>query len=257
MNANSGGFGNVTLAADSIFKTARNIFTYFNVPNDTTAKIDLGGHTLTNSLVFGAQMYIPLSVENGTMVARNLTTEVNGGYVRLDSGTSGGSATFNLVMETAALQLDGTLSVGNYVARYTGDYNHGNAAIKVYGTFTPDAVLANGNECFHGCEMQNGSFIDLSAKTSAWSSVALGWSGTGYADGNRTTTFADGATVGILLGNRKLKSEEKIIDWSSAVPANRDGLEFFGQFTDGRRIPLKAEVDGLYAPNKGFIIIVE
>jgi len=255
MKANMGGFGNVTLAADSIFMTAKNIFTYFNVPDGTPAKIDLGGHTLTNSLVYGAQMYIPLSVENGTMVARNLTTESNGGYVRLDSGTSGGSATFNLVMETAALLLDGTLSVGNYVARYTDGYNHGSAAIKVYGTFTPDAVRAGG-DAFHGCEMQDGSFIDLSAKSAGWSNVAKGWSGTGNADGNRTITFADGATVGILLGGRNVKSEEKIIDWSAAVPANRAGLTFFGQFADGRRTNLKIKDDGLYAPKKGMTIIV-
>jgi len=259
MNGNVGkyGIGNVTLAADSIFKTARNILTHFYAPDGTPAKIDLGGHTLTNSLVYGAQMYIPLSVENGTMVARNLTTESNGGYVRLNSDTSGGSATFNLVMETVALELHGTLSVSNYVARYTGGYNHGNAAIKVYGTFTPDAVLANGNECFHGCEMQTGSSIDLSAKTNAWSSVALGWTGTGTMDGNRTTTFADGATVGILLGTRNVKSEEKIIDWSAAAPSNRAGLTFFGQFANGRRTKLKVKDDGLYALHKGFILIVK
>ncbi len=258
MNGNVGkyGIGNVTLAADSIFMTARNILTHFYAPDGTPAKIDLGGHTLTNSLVWGAQMYIPLSVENGTMVARNLTTESNGGYVRLNSDTSGGSATFNLVMETVALELHGTLSVSNYVACYTGGYNHGDAAIKVYGTFTPDAVLANGNECFHGCEMQNGSFIDLSAKTNAWSSVALGWTGTGNMDGNRTTTFADGATVGVLLGTRNVKSQEKLIDWSAAVPANREGLTFYGVYADGRRIRLKAQADGLYAPIKGMIIVV-
>ena len=258
MNGNVGkyGIGNVTLAADSIFMTARNISTHFYAPDGTPAKIDLGGHTLTNSLVYGAQMYIPLSVENGTMVARNLTTESNGGYVRLNSDTSGGSATFNLVMETVALELHGTLSVSNYVARYTGGYNHGNAAIKVYGTFTPEAVLANGKECFHGCEMQDGSSIDLSAKTNAWSSVALGWTGTGNMDGNRTTTFADGATVGILLGTRNVKSEEKIIDWSAAIPSNRAGLTFFGQFANGRRTKLKVKDDGLYAPKQGFIVVV-
>ena len=254
MNANRGGFGNVTLAADSIFMTARNILTHFYVP-DATMKIDLGGHTLTNSLVYGAQIYIPLPVENGTMVARNLTTDSNGGYVRLNSGTSGGSATFNLVMETAAFQLDGTLSVGNYVARYTGGYNRDSAAIKVYGTFTPDAVRTGG-DAFHGCEMQNGSFIDLSAKTDAWSSIALGWTGRDPMEGNRTTTFADGATVGILLGTRNVKSEEKIVDWSAAVPSNRAGLTFFGQFANGRRTNLKVMDDGLYAPKKGMTIIV-
>ena len=144
-------------------------------------------------------------------------------------------------METVAFQLDGTLSVSNYVARYTGGYNRGSAAIKVYGTFTPDAVRTGG-DAFHGCEMQNGSFIDLSAKTSAWSSVALGWTGRDPMEGNRTTTFADGATVGILLGTRNVKSEEKIIDWSAAVPANLEGLTFFGQFADGSRTDLRIKV---------------
>ena len=75
-------------------------------------------------------------------------------------------------------------------------------------------------------------------------------------EGNRTTTFADGATVGILLGTRKVKSEEKIIDWSAAVPDNRAGLTFFGQFANGRRIKLKVKNDGLYVPKSGFVLVV-
>ena len=75
-------------------------------------------------------------------------------------------------------------------------------------------------------------------------------------NGNRTTTFADGATVGILLGTRNVKSEEKIIDWSAAAPSNRAGLTFFGQFADGRRTNLKIKDDGLYAPKQGLRIIV-
>lgn len=255
VSAGKYGFGNVTLAADSFFKTTRNVTTHFSVPDGTPAKIDLGGHTLTNSLVYGASLHIPLSIENGTMVARNLTTDSDGGYVRLNSGTIGGSATFNLVMETAAFQLDGTLSVSNYVARYTGGYNHGNGVIAVYGTFTPAAVRTGG-DAFHGCEMQNGSFIDLSEKSAGWSNVALGWTGTGNMDGNRTIIFANGARVGILLGTRNVKSKEKIIDWSDAVPANRDGLTFYGVFADGSRTNLKIKDDGLYAPYKGMTIIV-
>ena len=53
-----------------------------------------------------------------------------------------------------------------------------------------------------------------------------------------------------------MKSEEKIIDWSAAVPANLEGLTFFGQFADGRRTNLKIKDDGLYAPKKGMTIIV-
>ena len=103
--------------------------------------------------------------------------------------------------------------------------------------------------------MQGGSFIDLSAKAAGWKNVA-GWGGSS-ADGNKTITFANNATVGILLGTRNVKSEEKIIDWSSAAPANRDGLTFFGQFANGRRITLKIKDDGLYAPKKGMTLIVK
>ncbi len=75
-------------------------------------------------------------------------------------------------------------------------------------------------------------------------------------DGNRATTFVNGATVGILLGTRKVKSEEKIIDWSDAVPENRAGLKFIGLFADSRRINLKVMDDGLYAPKKGLMFII-
>ena len=75
-------------------------------------------------------------------------------------------------------------------------------------------------------------------------------------NGNRTTTFADGATVGVLLGTRNVKSQEKLIDWSAAVPENRAGLTFYGVYADGKRLRLKVKDDGLYAPVKGTMIIV-
>ena len=199
-------------------------------------------------------MHIPVPVENGTL------NVVYGGYLYLDSGTSGGSSSVNLDMLRAAFWTDGDLSVSNYVARYTQRWNHGAQPLLVYGTFTPAAVDASGKEYFHGCVMQDGSSIDLSGKSNAWSVVSTGWPVPGYegdADGSRMVTFVDNAKVGILLGTRKLRSEEKIIDWSGAVPENRDGLEFFGQFSDGRRTKLKVKDDGLYALKKGMTIIVK
>ena len=249
------GFGNVTLVADSYFVTVESKTTKFSAPNGTE-KIDLGGHTLTLSLAYGDEFYFHVPAVNGTMVFNRFASGRDGGYLHINSDVESGSPTVNFDVRTTAFKTAGTLSVSNYVARYTGGYNHGAGAVKVYGTFKPAAVLSNGNERFHGCEMQSGSFIDLSEKTGAWSSIALGYSGTGDADGNRTTTFVNDSTVGILLGTRKVKSEEKIIDWSSAAPANRDGLEFFGQFSNGRRITLKVKDDGLYAPRSGLIIVV-
>ena len=256
-DSNNIGIGSVTLAANSHFVVTNAAHTYFSLSGATPAeKIDLGGHTLTVSTVSGNYVHVPLNIENGTLDFVRITDGSDGGYLYTFAGTTAGSPTVNIDMETTALYLDGALSVSNYVAGYTGYYNHGGAAIKVYGTFTPAAVRTGG-DAFHGCEMQDGSYIDLSAKTAGWSNVALGWTGTGNADGNRTVTFADGATVGILLGPRNVKSQEKLIDWSSAAPTNdMTTLTFFGQFADGSTITLKAKDDGLYAPRKGFIIIV-
>ena len=99
--------------------------------------------------------------------------------------------------------------------------------------------------------MQDGSLIDLSGKTNGWSVVSTGFTG-----GNRTMTFADGATVGVLLGERKLKSETQVIDWSAAVPENRAGLKFYGKYADGRRVNLMVRDDGVYMPKRGMIIVV-
>ena len=254
MDAGNYGIGNVTLVADSFFAMSVAYKTAIFSSPTGTAKIDLGGHALVINLNTGSQMHIPVPVENGTL------NVVYGGYLYLDSGTSGGSSSVNLDMLRAAFWTDGDLSVSNYVARYTQRWNHGAQPLLVYGTFTPAAVDASGKEYFHGCVMQDGSSIDLSGKSNAWSVVSTGWPVPGYegdADGSRMVTFVDNAKVGILLGTRKLRSEEKIIDWSGAVPENRDGLEFFGQFSDGRRTKLKVKDDGLYALKKGMTIIVK
>jgi hypothetical protein len=253
-NANIG-VGNVTLVADSYLVVTNANRTYFSQSGATPAeKIDLGGHTLTVSTVYGNMVHFFLPIENGKMDFVRITSGSAGGYLYVASDATAGSPTVNIDMQDSALQIGGSLSVSNYTAHYTGGYNRGDSAIKVYGTFTPAAVTSNGIDCFHGCEMQGGSFIDLSAKAAGWKSVA-GWGGSN-ANGNKTTTFANDATVGILLGTRKVKSEEKIIDWSSAAPANRDGLTFFGQFANGRRTKLKVKDDGLYAPKQGFIVVV-
>ena len=153
------------------------------------------------------------------------------------------------------MYIQGEFSVSNYVANYTDGYNIGNGTINVYGTFTP-AAKRSGKDAFFGPKMQDSSLIDLSAKTNAFSVVALGFSGSGYMSGNRTMTFANGAKVGVLLGERKLKSEEKIIDWTDAMPDNRAGLKFYGEFADGKRINLMVRDDGVYAPKKGLMLVI-
>ena len=237
------GLGNITLEADSSIITAGEYkHVMFSTP-DNNRTIDLGGHTLAVSLEYGTQFHLNEPAVNGTLVFDKQTSGRTGGWLTVDSGESGGSPTLNIEMDTAALRLYGEFSVSNYVARYNDLYNQGDYAIKVYGTFTPAAVLENGTERFHGCEMQDGSTIDLSAKSATWGNVATGWSGTSADDnGNRTVTFATNATVTIDVHGRELAKGEKIVAWD-AVPENLATLTF--KFDD-ETVPLLVTGDGIY-----------
>ena len=195
----------------------------------------------------GCHLYLPRPVENGTLLFNG-----TGGYLHIKEATAGGSQTLNLEMVKSAMYIEGEFSVSNYVARYTDNYNSGAGTLKVYGTFTP-AAQRSGNDAFFGQEMQDGAKIDLSSKTTAFGVVGLGFTNE---DSNRTMTFENGATVGVLLGTRKLANGARIIDWSAAVPENRADLKFYGQFADGKRINLMVRDDGVYAPKKGLMLVV-
>ncbi|MBQ9431787.1 MAG: hypothetical protein IJU44_09580 [Kiritimatiellae bacterium] len=246
------GFGSVTLTADSVFRSTKNVTTSFSTPVGTE-KIDLRGFTLTVSLEYGSQLHLPIPVENGTLVFNKLTDGEEGGYLRLERGAAGGAPGMNLLMQTSALFLNGTLSVSNYVAQYTGGYNHGAASIKVYGVFTPITAL-DGKEYFHGCELMNGSTIDLSEKEGPWNIVSNGWSGTGNTDGNRTVEFEDGATVNVELGDRSLFTSESVIDWTDMTPDNLDTLTFRGVSNGAFKCGFQKTADGIY-PVMGTMII--
>ena len=165
MSTSDLGLGNVTLVADSTFRITSKSYMMFSAPNDTE-KIDLGGHTLTVSLVGSSYMCMQIPVINGTVVFSG----GSGGYLRILDGMSGGSQTVNLEMDTSAMYIQGEFSVSNYVANYTDGYNISNGTINVYGTFTP-AAKRSGKDAFFGPKMQDSSLIDLSAKTNAFSVV--------------------------------------------------------------------------------------
>ena len=61
--------------------------------------------------------------------------------------------------------------------------------------------------------------------------------------------------MNVLLGSRKVHALEKVVDWSAAVPANYEGLKFFG-VRNGGRVKMKVEEDGIYYPKTGMTLIL-
>ena len=212
--------------------------------------LDLDGHTLTFSGGTGSQYYYidaSLAGETGRFVFDS-TVEYVG---KLPADGNGVDIEINVrahMFEPA--------SVHDYkIAGSQTQWGTGTAyGLNVYGTFTPISTT------FYGCTMMNGSTIDLSGKTGAWSiqsSIANAANSYGLTaaqqTARKTVSFADNATVKIKLGERKVKTGDKIVDWTGKTPANLGTLRFTS--AEGEHFGLQKKDDGLYI-TRGIIILV-
>ncbi len=149
----------------------------------TRSILDLGGYTLTVNLNSGGKLFYLYNTE----VRNGVLDVIDGGW--LETGNAGVIATDATIKCRAAMRANGAVDVRDYVAyRETSKHNEGTAAFKVRGTFTPVTDI------FYGCQMQDGSTVDLSARTTVWNTTTAPDSS---ATGSNTVTFADGATVTI------------------------------------------------------------
>ena len=203
-------------------------FTFVTTQDYGWAIGDFNGHTATVSIA-GSTLFIQSHPsEPPTSGCLNV---VRGGYISTFAPNLNRPTAFQNVdfLCNAALRLNDTapLSFRDYAANYLYNYSSGNAALNVYGTFTPNS------DYFYGPTMQDGSAIDLSSKTGAWSATSS------ITSGNATTKFAAGVTVAILLGSRTPAYGEKIIAWAQKP---EDSVSF----TNATYF-LHARADGLYA----------
>ncbi len=166
---------------------------------------ELNGHTVTVSIAPNKVLYLLSAATPPTSGRLNI---VSGGTIGTLSDYPPNLSAIDFVDCNAALNLSGALSVHDYRPSCTANSGKGSAALSVYGTFTP------ATEYFYGPVMQNGSAIDLSAKTGVWSVTSSLTD-----DGNRTTTFADGATVRLELGERNFAKDDKVISWATQPDA--------------------------------------
>jgi len=225
-----GGFGNITLASNSTVNVGANFFINGNV--------DLGGNTLAVQIVSGGWFHLrSSSFKNGCLDA------VSGGFLSFPAALD--MRTVDL-KAGAALAINGDVSVRDYYTKYNANASVGTMALNVYGTFTPN------DNYFYGCTMQNGSTIDLSAKSEPWS----------VSSKNTKTvvtnvTFAAGAKVTVDLHGREFDfagtNMVKVVSWGEMPP---DTVRFQADpETRSRARNVIMMEDGLYVIRTSTVLI--
>ena len=148
--------------------------------NFAPTTLDLGGNKLSVAIGSVNFYLFNATVMNGTV---DITS---GGTLKLDkTGVVATNVDFKV---KCALNVVVPFKVRNYESAYVNNHNWGSYPVSVLGTFKPTT------QYYHGCEMQDGSTMDLTA----WPN-SLGWPMySRFSDGNKTMSFADG-TVNVLL----------------------------------------------------------
>ena len=203
---------------------------------------DLNGHVLdiffdgSDPDVFAQK---GMTLRNGTI--RTTMSEAGWGWFQ-DLGINGKDGgcldlATNLRLRCNGEEGRGTYStISNLTFRAPKDNVASDGYQMVYGTFTPVTGYA------YKIELQDGATVNLGELDDAWSTTPLNGAAA-------TATFADGATILVDMGGRKLKSSEPVITWA-AKPANVKFRAVPG--TVGRVV---ARDNGLYGQT-GFGIII-
>ena len=205
LGGNTAQVGSLAVTADGSRFEARKNIGLINL-SYTQAKLDLRGRTLTVDIAAGKSFWLYNTVvSNGTLDVTGAGT--------LDMDKTAIVATNASFRIDSAMNVKVPVSVRDYIALFAGNNGTGTAALNVYGTFKPSA-----HNYFYGPTMQDGSTIDLSARTSPMPPVSDSW------DGERSLKFASGATVTIDVGDRAatLARGTRLMSWS-AIP---DGVTF-------------------------------
>lgn len=195
---------------------------------------ELNGHTVTVSIAPNKVLYLLSTATPPTSGRLNI---VGGGTIGTLSDYPPNLSAIDFVDCNAALNLSGALSVHDYRPSCTANSGKGSAALNVYGTFSP------ATEYFYAPVMQDGSAIDLSAKTGVWSVTSS------LTSGNKTTTFASGATIKLELGERSFAKGERVISWTTQPDATFTNKEW----------KFESRSDGLYVDDRvgtGTVIVV-
>lgn len=173
------------------------------------ATLDLGGHTLTVPITSGKTFWL-----HNADVLNGLVDITSGGWLKVNK-TSCRATTADFRIN-CALNIQVPMDVRDYIAVYSANNNEGTGVVNVHGRFVPSET----HNYFRGCVMQNGSTIDLGARTTALNATSS------FTKGANKLGFAAGATVTVDISKRPdalrefAKSAEPfVIVWSAAPDA--------------------------------------
>ena len=253
-------WSNVRLTADSIIKLGGNYGFAGSAYGRTT--LDLGGNRLTvnlNSSSVNFQLY-------NTQILNGSIENSSGGYIHVyNTNGDSGSSTFDF-KAAIALNLERALVVRDYEPKnkWTGS-NEGTGVVKVHRVFKPTAAAEG---CYHSCQMQNGSTMDLTD----WPSDK-GWPMySRFTNGGNQLSFANG-TVNVKLDSTradvkalaKTKSDGAyagyLLKWGTTagtLATRNTGTTFVLDADSAVKYKLRDDGTGLLLlPKCGFMVIVQ
>ena len=190
---------------------------------------------------------------------------VSGGFLRTFSHGPVKTPNCSLVMAGGALYIGGVFEVSNYwasssVSLYKYDARKASddedvAYLKVYGSFRPET------DVFFACSIQDGASIDLSGKTSVWSTQTSATAvqvTSEYKGMKSDVTFADRAKVTIDVGSREFRGETQIVSWSEGSKVSAAGAKFvLSSAAKTRGYRLTRDENGLYVGRTGFVLLIQ
>lgn len=201
-------------------------------------ELDLNGHTLELDALRGFYFY-NTTIKNGYV---NIT---RGGYIDFNGpeGCTVDASTADIEFkEGPRWKVVRDLKVRNLIMRANdlGNTIQGTNTVMILGRFTPYT------DYIHNYQMQNGSTIDLSVRTTVYPTVNAKIA-------TYQVTFAPGAKVTIdLHGHEYGKTPEKVMSWPEKPSAD---VTFVLDTETRRRHYVKVLDDGLYVGARGSTVI--
>ncbi len=167
----------------------------------TAGVLDLGGFELTMPIV-NAKHFL---LDGSSVLSNGQVTVTSGGWFH-PMTTPKDMRTVDFTFN-CALSLGSDMLVRDLTMLYDADWAEGDGRVLVYGVFTPSAT----KNYARNFVMQNGSTINLSAQLPNWKLESALSKCNGV-------TFAEGATVGVKVGGRRLQDGMLLIDWEGKDP---------------------------------------